>query len=106
MGFFSIGEMPTGSRDPFAIRRSAIATIRLLETHNIRLSTKRLRAALMREQEFSLLSRWAELKVDLGLVEGKRAIQLSSDFAARFEKLKFDRAKYEDFRLELLEFVS
>ncbi len=37
-GFFSMGETPTGSKDPFALRRAAIAVIRLLTTNNIRLS--------------------------------------------------------------------
>ena len=29
-GFFSIGEMPTGSKDPFALRRSALSIIRII----------------------------------------------------------------------------
>ncbi|AOL94812.1 glycine--tRNA ligase subunit beta [Porphyrobacter sp. LM 6] len=31
VGFFGIGEQPTGSRDPFALRRAALASIRLIE---------------------------------------------------------------------------
>ena len=34
--FFSIGELPTGSKDPFALRRAAIAVIRLVEANGIR----------------------------------------------------------------------
>jgi len=34
--FFSISELPTGSKDPFALRRAAIAVIRLIETNSIR----------------------------------------------------------------------
>lgn len=34
VGFFAIGIKPTGSKDPYALRRSAIACIRLLETMN------------------------------------------------------------------------
>ncbi|WP_416464127.1 glycine--tRNA ligase subunit beta [Sphingomonas sp. VDB2] len=36
-GFFAIGEGPTGSRDPFALRRAAIGVIQLLVQNNLRL---------------------------------------------------------------------
>ncbi len=37
VGFFGIGERPTGSKDPFALRRAAIAIIRLIKNNDIRL---------------------------------------------------------------------
>jgi glycyl-tRNA synthetase beta chain len=37
VSFFMIGEKPTGSKDPFALRRAAIGLIRLLIEHEIRL---------------------------------------------------------------------
>ncbi len=37
IGFFLIGEMPTGSKDPFALRRSALGILSLLIKNNIRL---------------------------------------------------------------------
>ena len=36
IGFFAIGEKPTGSRDPFALRRSALGVIRILLGSEIR----------------------------------------------------------------------
>jgi glycyl-tRNA synthetase beta chain len=36
-GFFAIGEKPTGSRDPLALRRAAISTIRLIVENGVRL---------------------------------------------------------------------
>jgi len=36
--FFAIGEPPTGSRDPYALRRAAIGIVRLVLENNIRLS--------------------------------------------------------------------
>jgi len=36
VGFFSIGEPPTGSRDPFALRRAALGTIRLILENGLR----------------------------------------------------------------------
>jgi glycyl-tRNA synthetase beta chain len=35
--FFAIGEKPTGSRDPFALRRAALGTIRLIIENGLRL---------------------------------------------------------------------
>lgn len=35
-GFFRAGLLPTGSKDPFALRRAAIAVIRLIETNALR----------------------------------------------------------------------
>jgi glycyl-tRNA synthetase beta chain len=36
-GFFGIGEKPTGSRDPFALRRAALGVIRLILENHLRL---------------------------------------------------------------------
>ncbi|WP_417450522.1 glycine--tRNA ligase subunit beta [Kordiimonas sp.] len=37
MGFFAIDKRPTGSKDPFALRRAALGIIRLITENNIRL---------------------------------------------------------------------
>src|ERR1700736_596521 len=37
VGFWAIDEKPTGSKDPFALRRAALGVIRILVTNNIRL---------------------------------------------------------------------
>lgn len=37
-GFFGIDEKPTGSKDPFALRRAALGVIRLIIENNLRLS--------------------------------------------------------------------
>jgi glycyl-tRNA synthetase beta chain len=34
-GFFAIGEKPTGSRDPFALRRAALGILRILSENNL-----------------------------------------------------------------------
>jgi glycyl-tRNA synthetase beta chain len=41
-GFFAIGEAPTGSRDPFALRRAALGVIRILFENNVRVSVAHL----------------------------------------------------------------
>jgi len=39
-GFFAIGETPTGSRDPYALRRAALGVIRLILENRLRLSLR------------------------------------------------------------------
>jgi glycyl-tRNA synthetase beta chain len=41
-GFFAIGEAPTGSRDPFALRRAALGVIRILFENGLRASVAHL----------------------------------------------------------------
>ncbi|MXP46678.1 glycine--tRNA ligase subunit beta [Altererythrobacter luteolus] len=36
-GFFAMGDMPTGSKDPFALRRAALGVIRLLMANTVRI---------------------------------------------------------------------
>ncbi len=40
ISFWSIGEKPTGSRDPFALRRAALGVIRIIVENNLRLPLK------------------------------------------------------------------
>ena len=40
VGFWSIGEKPTGSKDPFALRRAALGVIRILLENRIRLDLR------------------------------------------------------------------
>jgi len=49
VGFFGIGEVPTGSRDPFALRRAALGVIRLVVENKVRLSLRAAFAAAARE---------------------------------------------------------
>ena len=44
-GFFSIDEKPTGSKDPFALRRAALGVIRLILENELRLPLRRIFAA-------------------------------------------------------------
>jgi glycyl-tRNA synthetase beta chain len=40
VGFWAIGETPTGSRDPFALRRAALGVIRLVLENNLRMNLR------------------------------------------------------------------
>jgi glycyl-tRNA synthetase beta chain len=42
VGFWAIDEKPTGSKDPYALRRAALAVIRLILENSLRLSTVKL----------------------------------------------------------------
>jgi glycyl-tRNA synthetase beta chain len=56
-GFFGVGERPTGSKDPFALRRAALGTIRLITENNLRLGLLPVLAAaarLYQEQGFEV----------------------------------------------------
>lgn len=38
VGFFAIDEKPTGSKDPYALRRAALGILRILREHSVRMS--------------------------------------------------------------------
>lgn len=48
VGFFAIDEKPTGSKDPFAVRRTALGVIRLIIENRLRLPLSRVFAAAAR----------------------------------------------------------
>ncbi len=41
VSFYSIGEFPTGSRDPYGLRRAELGIVRILEANSIRLDLKK-----------------------------------------------------------------
>ena len=45
VGFFGVGAKPTGSKDPFALRRAALGVIRIIREQNLRLALRPLLAA-------------------------------------------------------------
>jgi len=56
-GFFGVDERPTGSKDPYALRRAALAAIRLILENNLRISLSTLfpaAARLFRDQGFDV----------------------------------------------------
>ena len=40
VGFFAIGEQPTGSKDPFALRRAALGVLRIVIENRLRLNLR------------------------------------------------------------------
>ena len=47
VGFFGIEQGPTGSKDPFALRRAALSILRLLEQNGLRLNLKKVHAVAL-----------------------------------------------------------
>lgn len=73
-GFWAIDEKPTGSKDPFALRRAALGVIRLVLDNGLRLSVDRLSdAQVLRHQigaapdQPDLLARLLDLTVSEGM---------------------------------------
>jgi glycyl-tRNA synthetase beta chain len=50
--FFAVGQQPTGSRDPFALRRSALAAIALIVDNGLRFPLSAVRAELVEALSF------------------------------------------------------
>jgi glycyl-tRNA synthetase beta chain len=76
VSFFAIGEKPTGSGDPFALRRAALGIIRILRENQLRVP---LRALGLSEDVLAFIAE--RLKVQLR-AEGARHDVLASVFAA------------------------
>ena len=64
-GFFAIGEKPTGSGDPFALRRAALGVIRIIRENRLRLG--------LHDVTFTALSEWSNI-LPLGISEMRKTI--------------------------------
>ncbi len=99
VGFWAIDEKPTGSKDPFALRRAALGVIRLIVENGLRVPL-----AVIFEEELSLYRKFSPLKKATFFRAGeegqlgenitedvwqKRAVELPSDLLAFFaDRLK------------------
>ncbi|MDR3531467.1 MAG: glycine--tRNA ligase subunit beta [Rhodopila sp.] len=84
-GFFAIGEKPTGSGDPYALRRAALGVIRIIRENGLRVHLRDLLAAATADQatvqavfEFIVERLTVQLRV-----EGARYDILNAVFGAR-----------------------
>jgi glycyl-tRNA synthetase beta chain len=83
VGFFAIDERPTGSKDPFALRRAAIGVIRILLEGRIRASLRGLTAicGAGASEEDALLAFFADRLKVLLRDEGRRHDLVDAVFA-------------------------
>jgi glycyl-tRNA synthetase beta chain len=92
VGFWAIDEKPTGSKDPYALRRAALGVIRLIIENRTRL---RLAAPLKDAYLFHLLSiQKGNLTVFLGNLNGSGYASITAAFNEEFKsKVRFDLSK-------------
>ena len=90
VGFFGIGEWPTGSRDPFALRRSALGVIRIILENNLRLSL----LPLLRGHE-DTFARQGSVHLQAGGRIGRPLSGLRSETAADVIAFLADRLKVQ-----------
>ncbi|MEK7342621.1 MAG: glycine--tRNA ligase subunit beta [Pseudomonadota bacterium] len=104
-GFFSEGEKPTGSKDPFALRRAAIGVLALIELNGLRLRLRdafveatfwqpfgrQVNPTILANQTFAQLSRFIGMGKDVASAFYKQIRDQADDRAA--EKAKADTEK-------------
>ncbi|KFI31615.1 glycyl-tRNA synthetase subunit beta [Haematobacter missouriensis] len=92
-GFWAIDEKPTGSKDPFALRRAALGVIRLVLTNGLRLNLLELLLAPIRRSRAAMAATMPEVSGAPDLsderVEKECALVLAGDLLAFFhDRLK------------------
>jgi len=102
VGFWAIDEKPTGSKDPYALRRAALGMIRLVLENQIRLSVRRIAV----NASIKLRRHW--LGEDADLLNDLEAISIQETdervFATNVEREIFGKAVNE--ATELLSFFA
>jgi glycyl-tRNA synthetase beta chain len=87
VGSFALGNIPTGSQDPYALRRQAAGIVQIIAEHNLPISLNDLFAhALQTLQDVGLLKRdAATMKRDLEDFFGLRVKNMLAEQAVRYD---------------------
>lgn len=101
-GFWGIDEKPTGSKDPFALRRAVLGVIRIILANNLRFPLERFIDRQLLEVEIQLGLDTAEEKDLYFLEQMVDEIAHHGVFGAAFRAL-FERLKKEDKPFEVEE---
>ena len=101
-GFWGIDEKPTGSKDPFALRRAALGIIRIILTNDLRFPLERFIDRQLLEVEIQLGLDTAEEKDLYFLEQMVDQIAHHGVFGAAFRAL-FDKFDKEDKSFEVAE---
>ncbi len=107
-GLFSVGEKPSGDKDPFALRRHALGVIRLLIERELPLDLSTLlNLAVNVVQDFNLESEWASKINQHAFVQAtKEELETGKSAEENYSPVPFNRRKYVPGAVELLaEFV-
>ncbi|MEM1077859.1 MAG: glycine--tRNA ligase subunit beta [Pseudomonadota bacterium] len=76
-GFWAIDEKPTGSKDPFALRRAALGVIRMVLENGLRLRLRALAVEAI-EPHFSYVKSWLEREIRAEETIAMRVLGLTS----------------------------
>jgi glycyl-tRNA synthetase beta chain len=68
-GFFAVGEKPTGSGDPFALRRAALGVIRIVRENRLRLALREMILSAIAEVDSLFLQRFVNAELTRRYVE-------------------------------------
>ncbi|MCA8903151.1 MAG: glycine--tRNA ligase subunit beta, partial [Hyphomonas sp.] len=94
VGFWAIDEKPTGSKDPFALRRAALGVVRIVLENDVRIGLRQCISA----QKLSIISQLLELskskKVSVSAESLKSEAQL--EFLAKLPELRDNFARLTD----------
>ncbi len=86
VGFFAVGEKPTGSKDPFALRRAALGVIRLIVENSLRIPLARVFNDCFKiYDETSLKPLWVR---NVSIHSPKEWVEEMEMYARRFEALR------------------
>jgi glycyl-tRNA synthetase beta chain len=96
VGFWAMNERPTGSKDPYALRRAALGIIRIILENVIRMGLRSVCFEELRKREISLAmpeEKWPEGHDKFSVVEQK--VQLAEMVAAGLLDFFADRLKVQ-----------
>ncbi|EJL26143.1 glycine--tRNA ligase subunit beta [Novosphingobium sp. AP12] len=117
-GFFSIEERPTGSKDPFALRRAALAIIRLILENKLRVNlenviveagfrqpfARQIDPTIAANRTFAQLSRFMRMGADAA-VQFYQVARKGADTAA-VEQAQKNTEKLYNFSAQILDFFA
>lgn len=109
VSLFAIGERPTGSKDPFALRRAALGVIRIILENNLRLPLKKIftcpqiRTVALQKAHEKLIRKTEEKLYDPNFTEHKIGKYLTISETA-YEDIPEDAA--EKLNASLLDFIT
>ena len=103
-GFWAIDEKPTGSKDPFALRRAALGVIRLVLTNGLRLSLTKVIDWIWMSHEMRLNADGHGYKPEMYRIELKiqELIEAESQYIDNLDDILLMRRKLEE-ELKVLE---
>jgi glycyl-tRNA synthetase beta chain len=103
-GLFSVGERPSGDKDPFALRRHALGVIRLLIERELPLDLPTLLNLAVRVvQDFNLESQWESQRNQRAFIEAtKKELATGEPVEENFSPAPFKRRQYVPGASELL----